>query len=129
MLQVATEPFLKIIDQWIDRDIGIVTAGYPLHLRRGSGRQAPEVRIGLVEGEQRVILPLNDQRRRLDRRQDLLEPRLIQQRIQLGACLAGFSRTQIALTQSRIESTAQPIVILRLWVGWIRSPSGVGEQQ
>ena len=71
------------------------------------GGQASEVRVGLVEGEQRVIFALNDERRRLDRRQDLLQTGLIQQLAQLVVRLPGLSGSEIAPAQLGVESTAQ----------------------
>src|SRR5215203_5458035 len=107
-----------------------MAAGHPLHLGWCGSRQTSKVRVSLVEGKERVILALNDQCRRLDCRQDLLQAGLVQQRLQLVLRLASLGCGEVAPTKSRIESAAQLVLILRLFTaGGISSSAGIGEQQ
>src|SRR4029453_12567476 len=106
-----------------------MAASGPFHPRRCFGGQPPEIRISLIEGEQSVILALDDERWRLDGRQDHLKTRLIQEPPQRGIRFTSRSGGEIAPTQLGVQSTGERISWGGSLAGLSRSPASVGEQQ
>src|SRR6476619_53134 len=101
-----------------------MAAGHPPHRGWRRGRQRAKVRVGLVEGKQCVVLALDDQRRSPDRRHDLFQAGLVQQRAELRIRLAGLGCLEITPAQGWVESTAELSATLRMLISRVRPYGG-----
>ena len=108
--QVVVEPALRGLDQVVgERGVtgGVVAAVDPAHPHGGAGRrERAGGGVGLVEGEERVLLALHEQRRRLDPVEHLARGAAAQQREHLGRRPAAGGRAGVEGADLGVEPAA-----------------------